>query len=270
MPVTVKTFDRLRDAVSALSSDSGARFLGGGTLLVRRLNEGRSEASTLIRSTDRAIGEIRPSGSRVFIGAGATMARIAAHRDLGFLKAAANAVGGPAIRTMATVGGNICAPYPFGDFTVALLALEAKVSIQSGYNKRDVSLEDFLAGRGRDNRTVIAGVTFRRPDSERDFRFLKVTRSRPKGAAVLVIAANLNLRGGRMSSPRVAYGNMAPGPIRAKAVEAALNGKTLDKAGIAPALAVATDGCAPVSDPFATGQYRRDVLGVYLERLLLG
>ena len=49
------------------------------------------------------------------------MAAVARHQDLGFLAKVANAIGGPAIRNMATVGGNLFAELPYGDFTVALM-----------------------------------------------------------------------------------------------------------------------------------------------------
>jgi len=270
MPVAVKTFDKLRDAVSALGSDGGARYLGGGTLLVRGLNEGELGVTTLVRSTERGMGEIRSSGSRVTLGAAVTMAQVAAHPELRYLRPVANSIGGPAIRNMATVGGNLFAPYPFGDFAVAMIALEASVSIQSGMSGRDVPLEDFLSSSDRANRVVVSAVTFRRPDAERNFRFLKVSRTRPKGPSVLSIAAHLVVGGARISSARVAYGAMGPTAMRAKAVETALAGKSLDEAGIAAALAVATNGCAPLTDAYSTQWYRREVLPIHLKRLLLG
>ncbi len=63
---------------------------------------------------------------------------------------------------------------------------------------------------------------------------------------------------------------MAPTPIRAKSVERALEGRTLDAAGIAPAIAVAAEGTAPETDAIASAWYRREVVAVYLRRLLLG
>ena len=58
-------FDQLRDAASAMGSDPTTHFLGGGTLLVRRVNEGDLSIATLVRTTDRRFSEIRPSGGRV-------------------------------------------------------------------------------------------------------------------------------------------------------------------------------------------------------------
>jgi len=171
---------------------------------------------------------------------------------------------------MATVGGNLFAPYPFGDFSVALIALGATVAVHSGASARDVPVEDFLGSTDRHNRTLVSGVAFRRPDAEKNFRFLKVSRTRPKGPSVLSIAAHLTMSGTRVSSARIAYGAMAPTAMRAKAVEAALTGKTLDEAGIAAALAVALNGCAPQTDAYASEWYRREVLPVHLRRLLLG
>ena len=53
MPVTVKTFASFGEAASALSSDRSARYLGGGTLVMRALNEGDVSISTVVRATDR-------------------------------------------------------------------------------------------------------------------------------------------------------------------------------------------------------------------------
>ena len=195
------------------------------------------------------------------------MAQILASRELDFLHPVAKLVGGPAVRGAATVGGNLFAPSPYGDFAAALLALEATVSLQGGYGARDVALEEFLGSRERGG--LVAGVTLNRPAGPGAFRFRKVSRVRPKGISVLSIAAHLPLSGGRVAGARVAYGAMAPTPIRAKAVERALEGRTLDAAGIASALAVAAEGTNPATDAIASAWYRREVVAVHLRRLLL-
>ena len=68
MTVELQTFDTLRDASTAVGREPGARFLGGGTLLVRALNEEVADFSTMVRCTDRQL-----------VGS--------AHRGLGFASA---------------------------------------------------------------------------------------------------------------------------------------------------------------------------------------
>ena len=257
MPITVKTFASIGEAASALASDRSARFLAGGTLVMRAINEGDASLATIVRATDRSFGEIRPAGARITIGAGATMAQVLAHRELAFLHPAARAVGGPAIRNAATVGGNLFAPAPYGDFTVALLALDATLAMHGSYSGRELPLEEFLAGRDRHG-GLVAGVTFSRPAGPEAFRFAKVARVMPPSSRLLP------------SSARVAYGAMAPTPIRARSVERALEGRSLDEGGIAAALAAAAEGTSPATDAIASAWYRREMIAVHLKRLLLG
>src|SRR5215467_1021287 len=175
MPVTVKTFATSGEAAAALSSDRGARYLGGGTLVMRALNEGDVSISTVVRAQDQALTRIDASGPRVMLGAGVTFARVLAERDLAFLHAPARSIGGPAVRNMGTVGGNLFAPVPYGDFTVALLALDASVAIQGSFGARDMPLEEFLQARERQGGALVLSVSFPRIAGE-SFRYRKVAR----------------------------------------------------------------------------------------------
>jgi CO/xanthine dehydrogenase FAD-binding subunit len=270
VPVTVKTFATPAEAASALASDRSARFIGGGTLVMRALNEGDIGISTIVRLEGRALSQIRTMGARVTVGAGMTLAQILRERDLGFLNAPARTIGGPAVRTMATIGGNLFAPSPYGDLTVALLALDATVSVMSGYGARDLPLEEFLAGRDRAEGAIVLSVSCDRPPNPDSFRYRKVARVRPKGVSVLSIAASIPAVGGRVSGARIAYGAMAPTAIRAKAAERALEGRTLDESGVSAAAAAAAEGTSPATDAIASAWYRREVVGIHLRRLLLG
>jgi xanthine dehydrogenase small subunit len=270
MPVSVKTFATIPEAASALSSERGARYIGGGTLVMRAINEGDLSFSTIVRVQDRNLSAVRAGGGRISIGAGVTLAQILRERDLNFLHAVARSIGGPAVRNMATVGGNLFAPAPFGDLAVALLALDATVSVQGGYGVRDMAMEEFLAGRDRAGGSVVTGVSLERPASAEAFRYRKISRVKPKGASVISLAVHLPNVGGRVSGARIAYGAMAPTAIRAKSAERALEGRMLDDAGIAAAVAVAAEGTSPPTDAIASSWYRSEVAGVHLRRLLLG
>lgn len=261
----------LAEAAGLLAGDRHALLIGGGTLVMRDVNEGRLTDGTLVRVSDPAFRQVNAGGARIELGAGVTMAMVLASRELGFLHAPARSIGGPAVRNMATIGGNLFAACPYGDFTVALLALEAQVVVQSGYGSgRAMPLEDFLAARDRGGIGLVTAVQFARPQNPADLRFRKVSRVKPKGIAVLSIAAHLPLAGGRVAQPRIAYGAMAPTPVRARAVERVLEGKPLDAATIQAARQAALEGCRPATDAIASEWYRREILPVHLARLLAG
>ncbi|KAF0121642.1 MAG: oxidoreductase, partial [Xanthobacteraceae bacterium] len=213
MPIEVRTASTASEAAGLLAGDRQARLLSGGTLLMRDVNEGRLLDGLLVRLVDPAYRQITLSGGRVELGAGATMATILKRRELAFLHDAARAIGGPAVRNMASVGGNLFAETPYGDFTVALLALDAQVMVMQGFGApRAVALEEFLGSRMRGPSGLVTAVQFTAPQNATDFRFRKVSRVRPKGVAVLSIAAHLPLAAGRVTGARVAYGAMAPVP----------------------------------------------------------
>lgn len=261
--ITVDTYDTLAEANRAMQDRS--RFLGGGTLLMRAVNYGDQSFQRIVRTRDASLQQIRSEGGRIVLGAGLTMSRIIASPDVAFLAPIARLIGGPAIRNMATVGGNLFAEHPYGDLTVALLALNGRARMADG---SEMDLEDLLNRRGS-VRGIVSAVTIDRPMGD-DFRFNKVSRTKPKGASVMSIAAWLPRPGGRLNGVRVAYGAMGPTPIRVRAVEQALEGGNLDASTVEAAARVATEGLNPPDDALASTWYRREVAPVHLKRLLLG
>lgn len=256
----------VREAAALVAAVDDAHFLAGGTILVRVANTGGFPVRTMILSDGLGLDAIDIAGDTVELGAAVTMARVAAEPKLAYLKPVAESIGGPAVRNMATVGGNLFARYPYGDFAVALLALGAEVVSETAEGESTGDLEVFLSTR-RAAGVVVRALRFKAPP-DGAFRFAKVTRKHPHGASVLSIAAVLPEVAGKIAGARVAYGAMAETPIRATAVEAALEGRALDADTVETACKVATDGCAPEDDPQASAWYRQAVLPVHLKRLL--
>jgi len=261
MSISVETYPTVAEAASAMGADS--RFLGGGTMVVRGLNFATPDYNRVIRSTDAALQDVRADGSGLRIGAGVTMTRLMQASDAEFLEPVTRSVGGPAIRNMATVGGNLFVRSPFGDLGVAFLALDARVEMSDG---QSLTMEDFYAQRDR-LRGVVAAVIVPRP-VHGAFRYQKVTRTKPKGAAVMTLAAHVP-RAGRISGTRISFGAMGATPLRAKDAEAALDGASLDAQSIQRACDNCCNGLDPQDDSLASGWYRREVAPVHLRRLLL-
>ena len=260
--LAVDTYGTLAEADRAMTDRS--RYLGGGTLLMRSINHGNLGFDRVVRSTDPTLGRIQQDGDSAVIGAGATMAAILASRELAFLAPVAISVGGPAIRNMASVGGNLFAPPPYGDLATALLALDAQVRFADG---TESGIESLLAQR-ESAPGLVDAVKLPRPGAG-EFRFSKVTRVRPKGVAVLSVAACLPTAMGRVSGARVVFGSMGPSPVRARSVEAALEGATLDERGVSRALEAVRGDISPTDDALASAWYRSEIAPVHLRRLLL-
>ncbi|HWM08898.1 MAG TPA: FAD binding domain-containing protein, partial [Solirubrobacteraceae bacterium] len=117
--------DSAEQAVAELAA--GAAVLGGGTLLMPAAHAGTLDAERVVGLARAGLSGIESEGGRTTIGATTPLAAVA---DLdGAVGAAARAVGGPTLRNMATIGGNLLAGAPYGDVGVALLALEAEVTL---------------------------------------------------------------------------------------------------------------------------------------------
>lgn len=252
--VAVDTYPTMADAAGAL--DAGTRYLGGGTIVMRAVNYGDQSFHRIVRAAQIERGVSSDMGG-LRIGAGTTMADILAATDLAILHPVARLIGGPAIRNMATVGGNLFAENPYGDLAVALLALDAQIVMTTGQAQ---PIENFLSDRSH-MRGIVAAIVVPRIDPGA-FHFRKVSRVKPKGVSVMCIAATL-----RHGDPRIAFGNMAPAPIRARGAERAL-AQGVTEASVIAACDACTEGLQPVDDALGSAWYRMEVAPVHLKRLL--
>ncbi|MFN7538365.1 MAG: FAD binding domain-containing protein [bacterium] len=260
MAVTIEKHATVGDAQRALGGD--AVYLGGGTILMREINAGLVQGR-IIRSTDPVLKQIRQSGDGFEIGAGVTMSALARHSELAFLHPVVRAIGGPQIRNMATIGGNLFAEPPYGDLAAALLALGARLVMAGGQAR---PIEEFFRDRKRAG--LITAIQLPRPRDNKSFAFHKVSRVKPKGVSVMSFSALLPRDAGRFRGVRIACIGLGPGPLRAFSAERALEGQVLDAASITRAAQLVTDGLEPPTDALASSWYRREVAGVHLTRLL--
>ena len=260
MAVTIEKHATVGDAQRALGGD--AVYLGGGTILMREINAGLVQGR-IIRSTDPVLKQIRQSGDGFEIGAGVTMSALANHAELAFLHPVVRAIGGPQIRNMATIGGNLFAEPPYGDLAAALLALGARLVMAGGQAR---PIEEFFRDRKRAG--LITAIQLPRPRDNKSFAFHKVSRVKPKGVSVISFSALLPRDAGRLRGVRIACIGLGLGPLRAFSAERALEGQVLDAASITRAAQLVTDGLEPPTDALASSWYRREVAGVHLKRLL--
>lgn len=271
----------LQEALEALRDSEDATILAGGTDLMVQASIGRRRiGATLlnIRRIDELAGIAR-DGDAIRIGTLATITRIMndplVRRHLPVLVEACDHFASDQIRNAATIGGNVSNASPAGDTLVPLLVLDAQVELASaggaGVVRRSVPIADYFTGPGRTRRAaneLLTGVRIPVPPDGHYARFFKFgTRPALDISAISIGIAGVR-SGGALSNVRVAFGAVAPTPVRARQTEAALEGRRLDEATIARAAEAARDEVNPIDDVRASAWYRKELIHNMTRRML--
>ena len=95
---------------------------------------------------------MRTRGRSLFIGAAVPLSHIARHplvaQHAEALREACELIGGPQVRNVATLGGNVAHALPAADGTIALLALDATAEIASLNGSRRLPVAELFEGQG--------------------------------------------------------------------------------------------------------------------------
>jgi CO/xanthine dehydrogenase FAD-binding subunit len=134
------------------TNGSHARLASGATDLLPRVWRGQEQTTTLVDiSRLTGLRYIKREKGVVRIGALCTVSDLAknefasnryeAFRKLGLV------FGSPAVRNLATVGGNLAASSSSEDMIPIFLALDASVTLRSKKSCREIALEEFVRGK---------------------------------------------------------------------------------------------------------------------------
>ncbi|MDK9718365.1 MAG: xanthine dehydrogenase family protein subunit M [Trichlorobacter sp.] len=254
-----------------------AHLMAGGTDLLVALRHGPQDtrATICLERIDelRRIDEL-DDGS-VSIGAIATFSTIARNALLQerypLLTQAAATVGGPAIRTMASIGGNIVTASPAADSLPALYLLDAQLELRSAAGSRTVAIAEFILGPRRtmlQPGEIVSRIILPPFTGWSIQRFEKVGRRKSLAIAVASLAAALQLAAdGTVAAARFAWGSVGPTVLRCAEAEQALIGKPLSEETLNAAALLTQQAVQPIDDIRATADYRLSVAGNLLLRL---
>jgi len=256
-----------------------ARVLAGGTDLVLDLKAGKVEPQALVWvGRIPGLAAIERRDGQVRLGAGVTATMLlesAVVREAALpLALAAEAFGAPAVRDMATLGGNVVTASPAGDLAIALLALDATAELVGPQGERRAPLADLFAGprRSRIGPDELL-VAFQVPAGGRGRGgdFVKLGPRQALAISVVCAAASVTLGdGGTCAEARIALGSVAPTPLRAREAEAVLRGRRPDAALLDQAAERAAAETSPISDIRGSAWYRRRVTPAVVRRALEG
>lgn len=271
---------QLENAVRVLADGDVTILCGGTDLALRAGTDHRPYARTLMNIRRiKSMSGITSVDGQVRIGALTTVTEIMENdlirTSVPVLAETADCFASDQIRNIASIGGNICNASPAGDMIIPLMVLDASVELvswkDSTVSTRLVPMDGFFTGPGRtmkQDNELLTAVVFNMPDGAFTAYFNK---SGPRPAleiAAVSLAIGGELKDNRLCNVRAALGAAGPTPLRARKLEAYLEGKPLDTAAVKKAADLAVEDARPIDDIRASIWYRNHLTRVYAEELL--
>ena len=264
------------EAVTALTSAPGPTLpLAGGTDIMLDLQQGRhSPVHTIVDLTEiQEMKNLELRDERLFIGAGVAISRIArdplAATHTQALTEACDLIGGPQVRNVATLGGNVAHALPAADGTIALMCLDAEAEVAGPDGSRRVPLLELFLGPGKSALVIgeiIVGFYVSQIKMGQASCFKRIMR--PKGVALPIMNNSVWLErdGGTITQIRIAVGPGGAVPFRAHKAEDFLAGKPFTEKNLSSALEILVEEVKfRTSRMRATAEYRYHLVGTLLK-----
>ena len=178
-------------------------------------------------------------------------------------------VGAPQIRNRGSVAGNLITASPANDTITPLMALDATLTLLSTAGKRQVALRDFYTGVRKSvlrPDEILVDIAFQGLDAAQRGTFIKVALRRAQAISIVNMAIILTLDAATVQKAAITLGAVAPTIIHAAEAEASLAGKLLTDDVIASAAKLAAQAANPIDDIRSSGDYRREMLRVFMTR----
>jgi carbon-monoxide dehydrogenase medium subunit len=271
----------IEEAVENLTNaPESVAVIAGGTDLLLDIRQGRhSPVDQLIDvSGIKEMQEISLDGDFIYLGAAVTHKQIINNPLLGdhaqCVVEGCGLIGGPQVRNVATIGGNVSHGLPAGDGTISLLALDTEVQIVSADGARWQPLIEIFAGPGKvtfdRGKELVVGFRFTKKGEQEASAFHRVMRPQGVAIAILNMAGWVKLdENGNLEDVRLACGPAGPKPFRAVKTEAFIKGKSWDDDVYQKASEIlAQEVSLRTSAHRATKEYRHKLLPVLLQKVL--
>jgi CO/xanthine dehydrogenase FAD-binding subunit len=183
----------------------------------------------------------------------------------------------PAIRNLATIGGNICNASPAGDLILLMSLLDANVVVQSLHGRKTIKIHDFITGPGK---TVLKEdellTEFCFEDSLRSYSYFykKVGTRKANALSKLSFAGAAKYSGNTVSDIRIAIGAVAPVVVRSAEIEKLFSNRSRQELNDSSysISKLYEKHLKPIDDQRSNAMYRKKVslnlLKYYIERVI--
>jgi carbon-monoxide dehydrogenase medium subunit len=182
----------------------------------------------------------------------------------------AGLIGDPMVRNMGTIGGSLAHADPAADYPAAVIALNAEIVAEGPKGKRTIKVDGFFkalmtTALGADE--VITEVRIPACAANVGCAYMKFPHPASR-FAVVGVAAAIAVDGGKASRASIGVTGAGTRALRARGVEAALQGKALDADTIRAAAEHAPEGVDVQADLQGSVEYKQHLLKVFARRAI--
>lgn len=226
----------IKEAVNLLKEHPDARIISGGSDVLIKIREGKMAGTSLvsIRDIKEIQGVTLMDSGDIYIGAGTTFSHVTndpvIREHISVLGEAVDQVGGPQVRNIGTIGGNVCNGAVSADSAPTLFSLNAMLRIADGEGGRTVPIDMFYLGPGKVDlhcgdvltHIIIPGKEYQGYRGH----YIKYSMRNAMDIATLScsVVSKVDTTANILEDVRITFGVAAPVPYRCKKTEEALKG----------------------------------------------
>ena len=226
----------VEDAVRALVEDPEAVVISGGSDVLIKIREGKLAGCSLvsIHGIKELEGIRMEEDGTIVIGPATTFSHITNNdiiqKHIPMLGDAVDMAGGPQLRNIGTIGGNVCNGVTSADRASSLCCLDAVLVLKGPDGVREVPISQWYTGPGRTVRNhdeVLTAIRIKKENYQGyGGQYIKYGKRNAMEIATLGCAVSVKLTEDKkhIQDLRLAYGVAAPTPIRCHTTEEAVKG----------------------------------------------
>ena len=275
---TIYEAENTAHAIELLNKYDEAFIIAGGSDILIKIRDGalaspkektaKYEGCTLvsIQKLDELRGVSLDSDGSLRIGAMTSMSRLAGdpfiQKHIPVLAEAAETVGGPQLRNIATIGGNTCNGVTSADTASTLMAYDAFMEYTGSGGKRLIPIKEHYVTAGKTalkHNELLTAIIIPKESYENCFGYyIKYAMREALDIATLGCSANLRLSRDKktIERARIAYCVAGPVPQRTPSAEAAAAGCPVNEETVTAAAAAALTDIKPRTSWRASAEFR--------------
>ena len=266
------------EAIKILSEHGPtAKILAGGTDIIVQARERTKKITALIdiKKIPELIGLGIEGHRGLTIGAATPLYQIYDHpgvqKEYPALVDSANLIGGKAIQSRASLGGNLCNGSPAADAIPTLIVLDAVANVIGPNGARKIPIKDFCIAPGKtvlEHNEILLSLHFKKPSPDSGARFLRFIPRNEMDIAVVNVASQVQLNKEKIESSKIAIGACAPTPLLLEELSASLEGKNYSEDLLDKAAEQFETLITPIEDMRGSPEHRKQLAKTLFKRTM--